>query len=224
MDGAVVSEDVLQPRIVSLADARDEAIAAAVGALRAGEVIVLPTDTVYGVAADAFMRAATGRIFDVKGRPRSLPLPVLVSRPRQAWALASSVPEGAEGLAAAFWPGALTLILPQAAGLEWDLGDGDGTVALRMPNHADLIQILETVGPLAATSANLTGEPTPPTVEGVRDRLEDAVRLYLDGGPSPSDTGSTIVDLARGAPRLVREGPIPAAEVERVLGAPIARA
>ena len=208
---------------MSLSEDRDLAIARAIGALRAGELIVFPTDTVYGIAADAFDVNATARIFEAKKRPRSLPLPVLVSRPRQAWALCAVVPPGAAELAAAFWPGALTMIMQQTADLTWDLGDGGGSVGLRMPAHDDLIALLETTGPLAATSANITGEPTPRTVMEVRARLGESVGLYLDGGPSPSDTGSTIVDLRGATPLVVREGPIPFEEIERVAGVPVAR-
>jgi tRNA threonylcarbamoyl adenosine modification protein (Sua5/YciO/YrdC/YwlC family) len=211
VDGPVLS------RVLSLAADRAAAIAAATGALRAGELVVVPTDTVYGIAADAFAAPATRRIFEIKGRPRSLPLPVLVSRPRQAWALAASVPPGAEALVAAYWPGPLTIVLPQGDNLEWDLGDGNGTIALRMPNHPALLELLERVGPLAATSANMTGQPTPSDVGGIRAHFADAVSVYVDGGPAALDRGSTIVDLTGPAPVIVREGPISVGEVERVL-------
>jgi len=216
MAGACMSE------IVDLADEREVAITRARGVLRAGELVVVPTDTVYGIGADAFNPEATRRIFDVKQRPRSLPLPILVSRPRQAWALSSDVPPAATDLAAAFWPGALTLILPETE-LAWDIGDTRGGVAVRMPMHDDLLALLEAVGPMAVTSANITGEPTPGTVEGVQEKLGDAVGVYLDGGPSPAETGSTIVDLAKGAPVLVREGSITGADIERVLGVAVER-
>lgn len=203
--------------IVSLAQDKEIAITRARGALRAGELVVLPTDTVYGIAADAFNVDATRAIFRVKKRPRALPLPVLVSRPRQAWALTAEVPPAATELAAAFWPGALTLVLPQAE-LEWDLGDRRGGIALRMPAHDDTLALLESVGPLAVTSANITGEPTPPVVEEIRARLGDDVAIYLDAGPAPSDAGSTIVDLTGATPKLVREGPISVEQLEKVLG------
>ena len=211
MDGPTVS------RVFSLAEDGDAAVHAAAGALRAGELVVLPTDTVYGLAADAFNTAATAQVFELKKRPRTLPLPVLVSRPKQAWALASTVPPAAPSLAAAFWPGALTMILPQTADLSWDLGDAPGTIAVRMPQHPAVLQLLEMVGPLAVTSANLSGEPTPPTVPEIKDRLGDTVAVYLDGGDSPGDTGSTIVDLTAGAPVIRREGPISADEIRRAI-------
>jgi L-threonylcarbamoyladenylate synthase len=210
--------------IVRLAEHRDEALRRAGLSLRAGELVVVPTDTVYGLAADAFNASATNAVFDVKSRPRALPLPVLVSRPKQAWALCDSVPPGAAELAGEFWPGALTMILPQTPDLSWDLGESNGTIAIRMPNHPDLLDLLEMVGPLAVTSANLSGEPTPPRIEEIQERLGEQIAVYVDGGAARRKTGSTIVDLARAHPVIVRSGPIPAREIERALGVKIARA
>jgi tRNA threonylcarbamoyl adenosine modification protein (Sua5/YciO/YrdC/YwlC family) len=210
--------------IFSLVEDRERALARARDALQAGELVVVPTDTVYGVAADPFMPGATARVFELKNRPRSLPLPILVSRPRQAWALCDSVPPGAAELVAAFWPGALTLVMPQTPDLDWDLGEATGTIALRMPDHADMMELIEMTGPLAVTSANLSGEPTPPDVFRIREQLGDAVAVYLDGGASKEESGSTIVDLARRRPKIVREGPIGRDQIERAIGARIARA
>lgn len=203
--------------IYDLAADRDAALRAAADELRAGGLVVVPTDTVYGLAADAFARGATAAVFEVKRRPRSLPLPVLVARPRTAWALASAVPAAAAELAAAFWPGPLTMILP-AGDLDFDLGNADGTIAVRMPAHPDLLALLESTGPLAVTSANLSGEPTPPTVAEVAERLGDRVRVYLDGGPSALEQGSTIVDLTAAVAKIVREGPISAEQVRAAIG------
>jgi tRNA threonylcarbamoyl adenosine modification protein (Sua5/YciO/YrdC/YwlC family) len=204
--------------ILSLAEDRAAAIREAGLAVRAGDVIVFPTDTVYGIAANAFDQTACARIFEIKKRPRTLPLPVLVSRPRQAWALCAAVPPAASELVARFWPGGLTLILPQAPELDWDLGDANGTIALRMPAHDDLIALLESTGPLAATSANLSGEPTPPTVHEVAEKLGDSVAVYVDGGVANSDVGSTIVDLTGPVARIVREGVIPASDIVEAIG------
>jgi tRNA threonylcarbamoyl adenosine modification protein (Sua5/YciO/YrdC/YwlC family) len=199
--------------ILSLATQRDEALKRARDTLRAGDLVVVPTDTVYGLAADAFNLYGTAKIFDAKKRPRSLPIPVLVSDHRQAWSLCATVPQAAKDLAAAFWPGPLTMILPEADALEWDLGESKGTVALRMPAHDDLLALLHMTGPLAVTSANRSGEPTPRTCAEVTARLGDTVALSLDDGPSESDTGSTIVDLANPHAAVIREGPIPALDV-----------
>jgi L-threonylcarbamoyladenylate synthase len=210
--------------ILSLAGDRYPALVRARDVLRAGGLVVVPTDTVYGIAADPFAPGATAKIFRVKNRPRSLPLPVLISRPRQAWALCDSVPPGAAELAAAFWPGALTLVMPQTPDLDWDLGENVGTIAVRMPDRADTLELIERTGPLAVTSANLSGEPTPPDVEQIRARLGEDVAIYLDGGSAKGVEGSTIVDLARRRPAIVREGPIAKDAIERAIGAGIARA
>lgn len=203
--------------VVSLAADREGALGAAAKELDAGGIVVFPTDTVYGVGADAFNPEATARIFAAKRRPRSMALPVLVARPRQAWALCSDVPRSAQVLVAAFWPGPLTLILPEAEGLSWDLGETRGGVAVRMPAHHDLLDLILTVGPLAATSANVSGRPTPQTVDAVAGELGDAVSLYVDGGPASSDVPSTIVDLTGWRTRVVREGPISKQDVEEAL-------
>jgi tRNA threonylcarbamoyl adenosine modification protein (Sua5/YciO/YrdC/YwlC family) len=208
---------VSELRIVSLTDDRDAALEEAAKEIGAGRIVVVPTDTVYGVAADAFNADATARIFEVKGRPRSMPLPVLVARPRQAWALCSEVPQAAQVLVAAFWPGPLTLILPEAEDLAWDLGETRGGVAVRMPAQDDLLDLILDVGPLATTSANRSGEPTPRTVGEIAVGFGDRVSLYLDGGPSEADTPSTIVDLTRWRPKITREGAIQAAAIEEAL-------
>jgi tRNA threonylcarbamoyl adenosine modification protein (Sua5/YciO/YrdC/YwlC family) len=202
---------------MSLTTERDAALETAAKELGEGGLVVFPTDTVYGVGGEAFNQFATSRIFEVKRRPRKMPLPVLVSRPRQAWALCAAVPNAAAELAAAFWPGGLTLILPAADGLSLDLGETKGRIAVRMPANDDLIELIATVGPLAATSANVSGAPTPSTVADIRAELGDAVGVYLDGGPASADVPSTIVDVTRWRPKVVREGSIPRADVDKVL-------
>jgi L-threonylcarbamoyladenylate synthase len=203
-------------RVASLSDGRS-ALEDAAKELRAGGAIVFPTDTVYGIGADAFNQFATARIFQAKQRPRVMPLPILVARPRQAWALCATVPKEATELVAAFWPGALTLILPEADGLSWDIGETRGRVAVRMPAHDDLLELILMVGPLAATSANRSGSPTPRNLQEIAASLGNEVALYLDGGPAPGDVPSTIVDLTRRRPKVVREGAIPAADIEKTL-------
>lgn len=203
--------------IVSLAADREGALEAAAKELDAGGVVVFPTDTVYGVGADAFNPEATARVFAAKQRPRSMPMPVLVARPRQAWALCSEVPRAAQVLVAAFWPGPLTLILPEADGLSWDLGETRGGVAVRMPAHDDLLELIGMIGPVAATSANLSGSPTPSTVTQIAAELGDGVSLYLDGGPARGEVPSTIVDLSRWRPKVTREGAIPRDAIDEAL-------
>lgn len=203
--------------ILSLAADRERALSRAAEALRGGRLVVLPTDTVYGLGADAFNAFACAMVFQAKSRPRSLPLPVLIARPRDAWALTAAVPRAATALAAAFWPGALTLILLESPGLEWDIGETGGTVGVRIPDHPETLALLQRTGALAVTSANRYGEATPRTAPEVADRLRHAVDVYLDGGPSGGVVPSTIVDLTQGEPRIVREGAIPAHEIERAV-------
>jgi tRNA threonylcarbamoyl adenosine modification protein (Sua5/YciO/YrdC/YwlC family) len=186
-----------------------------------GGVVVLPTDTVYGVGCDPFNASAVDALFAAKRRGRDLPLPVLVHTWRQVMGLVDDVPEPAQALFAAWWPGPLTVVLREAAGIGWDLGDSRGTVAVRMPKQDFALALIQRTGPLAVTSANRSGEPTPPEVAGVVEQLGDHVGVFFDAGASGGGPASTIVDLSGSRPRLLREGAIPAAEVERVLEEPL---
>lgn len=181
------------------------------GAIGRGDLVVLPTDTVYGVAADAFSPAAVQRLLDAKGRGRQSPPPVLVPGIPTLDALAETVPDAVRALVAAFWPGPLTVILPARASLVWDLGDTGGTVALRMPDHRVALELLSETGPLAVSSANRTGEPPAVTVAAAVEQLGDAIEVYLDGGATPGPVPSTIVDATAAAAgtgrlRIVRAG------------------
>ena len=205
-------------------------------AIGRGELVVIPTDTVYGVAADAFSPAAVQRLLDAKGRDRTAPPPVLVPGIPTLDALAESVPDEVRELVAEFWPGGLTIILRASPTLDWDLGDTHGTVALRMPSDTIALELRSETGPLAVSSANRTGEPAATTAAEAESMLGDAVEVYLDGGPVGASypgvdqrSGSTIVDATGlGAPgpdgepgklRIVRHGVIPDAEIARVVGA-----
>jgi L-threonylcarbamoyladenylate synthase len=190
-------------------DGRGEAVQAAAAALRASQLVVLPTDTVYGVGADAFDRGATRQVFRAKQRSRSFPLPVLVRSPKQVVGLVTRVPESAERLMAAYWPGPLTLVVARDPNLSWDLGDDEGTVALRMPMDEVTLEIIREVGPLAVTSANRSGRPPARTVDEARQALGDAVAVYVDGGVRSDAPPSTIVDLTRAEPHVLREGAVP---------------
>lgn len=187
---------------------RTEAVRAAAAALRAGDLVVLPTDTVYGVAADAFDREGTAKVFRAKHRSRSFPLPVLVRSPKQVIGLVTTVPDAAERLMAAYWPGPLTIVVPSDPNLTWDLGDDEGTVALRMPMDEVTLQVIREVGPLAVTSANRSGQPPARTADEARQSLADAVAVYVDGGPRTDAAPSTIVDLTRAEPHVLREGSV----------------
>ena len=192
-------------------------------ALGRGDLVVVPTDTVYGLAADAFNPAAVQRLLDAKGRTRQSPPPVLVPGIPTLDALAAEVPDEVRALVAEFWPGALTLILLAQPSLSWDLGETQGTVALRMPDHPLTRELLSETGPLAVSSANLTGEPAATTATDAERMLGDTVAVYLDGGASGT-VPSTIVDATglsapEGRLRIVREGAISADEIRRVVGA-----
>jgi len=179
---------------------------AAVGALRRGELAVLPTDTVYGIAADAFSPPAVGRLLEAKGRDRSMPVPVLVGSWRTIDGLAQLVTPVTRQLVEAFWPGPLTLVVRAASSLAWDLGETRGTVAVRMPLHPVALAVLEQTGPLAVSSANRTGLPPATDAAEAARQLGTAVSVYLDGGPTAEPVPSTIVDLTGDAPRVLREG------------------
>jgi L-threonylcarbamoyladenylate synthase len=195
-------------RIHDVAADREAAIEVASQALRDGKLVVLPTDTVYGVAADAFNPTGTRRVFGAKRRSRRFPLPVLVRTPKQLLGLCTSVPEAADRLMAAYWPGPLTLVLPCDPGLEWDLGDNRGTVAVRMPLDDVTLEVIRAVGPIAVTSANLSGQPAATTAADAHLQLGELVEAYLDDGVRGETAPSTIVDLTRDKPHVLRAGPI----------------
>lgn len=193
-------------------------------AIGRGELIVLPTDTVYGVGADAFSPAAVARLLAAKGRGRQSPPPVLVAGIATMRALVSEVPDGVERLVEAFWPGGLTIVLPAQPSLAWDLGDTGGTVAVRMPAERIALELLEECGPLAVSSANLTGKAAAIDINSARAMLGDSVTVYLDGGPSDTGVASTIVDatgLVAGVDRpvrVLREGAVSREALREVLG------
>lgn len=177
-------------------------------AARRGELVVLPTDTVYGIGADAFSPSGVAALLAAKGRGRDMPVPVLVGSPRTVEGLATDITDAGRRLVEAFWPGALTIVVNQQPSLAWDLGDTDGTVALRMPLHPVAIELLVMVGPMAVSSANRSGEPPASTCDEAVAQLGDAVRVYLDGGPSGDPVPSSIVDLTGPVPLLLRAGAV----------------
>jgi L-threonylcarbamoyladenylate synthase len=197
-------------------------------AIGRGELVVLPTDTVYGIAADAFNPRAVQRLLDAKGRGRQQPPPVLVAGTATLTALVQEVPEPVERLVAEFWPGGLTIVLPSQPSLAWDLGDTRGTVAVRMPAHHIALELLEETGPLAASSANLTGRPAAVAVDPAAQMLGDRVSVYLNGGPSATGVASTIIDatsLVGPSPdaadrrvRVLRDGAVSRDQLRDILG------
>src|SRR6478752_4876609 len=187
-------------------------IEAAARAVQSGQVVVLPTDTVYGIGCDAFDASAVTAVLAAKGRGRDMPPPVLVPNARTVDGLARSVPPYVRHLIDRFWPGALTLVLESQPSLTWDLGETNGTVALRMPDHEIALALLGQAGPMAVTSANLTGQPPARTVAEAQEQLGASVAVYLDGGPA-----SAILDCTGTTPLTLREGALTRAEIDAAI-------
>lgn len=198
-------------------EARAAGIADAVTALRSGGLVVLPTDTVYGIAADAFDHGAVSALLAAKGRYRDSPPPVLIGALATLDGVTRDLSAAAQDLVDAFWPGPLTLVCHEQPSLTWDLGDAGGTVAVRMPDHPLTLELLRATGPLAVSSANRTGRPAAITVDDARHQLGDAVGLYLDDGPCASSRPSSIVDVSGEAPRLLRAGALSLARLRHVV-------
>ena len=198
-------------------DQREQGLRHAVDAVRRGELVVLPTDTVYGVGADAFSPEAVAALLAAKGRGRSMPPPVLVPDVRTLDGLAAQVGDDARALVEKFWPGGLTVIFVAQPSLRWDLGDTGGTVAVRMPDDEVARELLGATGPMAVSSANLTGHPAATTAAGAREQLADSVAVYLEAGPARGGTPSSIVDATGDVLRLVRLGAVGLDELRTVV-------
>lgn len=189
-------------------DERSLGIDLARDAVRRGELVVLPTDTVYGVGTDAFAPEAVAGLLAAKGRGRDMPVPVLVGSPRTLDGIATGLSPTARDLVEAFWPGGLTLVATAQPSLRWDLGDTGGTVAVRMPLHPVAIALLQATGPMGVSSANRSGRPAPSTCDEAVEQLGEAVSVYLDGGPCGDPVASTIVDVTGAVPRVRRLGAV----------------
>lgn len=198
-------------------DQRSRGIAAAADAVKNGRLVVMPTDTVYGIGADAFNSVAVGALLSAKGRGRDMPVGVLVGSWHTIEGLVYTMPAGARDLIRAFWPGALSLVVQQAPSLHWDLGDARGTVMLRMPLHPVAIEVLREVGPMAVSSANVSGSQPAVDADDARRQLGDLVDVYLDAGIAEQQTASTILDLTGATPRILRPGPVSAERIAAVL-------
>ncbi|WP_414858317.1 L-threonylcarbamoyladenylate synthase [Nocardioides sp. Soil774] len=190
----------------STEEERETAVSAAAAAVRRGQLVVIPTDTVYGIAADAFSHEAVQALLDAKGRGREMPPPVLVSAATTLDALAEGVPPWARALVEEFWPGPLTLVCRQQASLMWDLGETRGTVAVRMPDDEVALAVLERTGPLAVSSANTTGRPAATDAGAAQEMLGESVAVIVDGGTSPGGEASTIIDVTVPQGRVLRLG------------------
>ncbi len=190
---------------------------AAVDAIEAGDLVVLPTDTVYGLAADAFKADAVQRLLDAKGRGRDMPPPVLISVVESLDALATDIPDSGRKLCEEFWPGPLTVICHAQTSLMWDLGETQGTVALRVPDHENTRELLSRTGPLAVSSANKSGQPAALDVYDAEEQLGESVAVYLDGGEATGGQPSTIVDLTGDTPRVIRVGALTVDQLRAVV-------
>ena len=197
---------------------REDGIRAAADAVRAGRCVVLPTDTVYGIGCDAFNNDAVATLLATKHRGPDMPVPVLVGSWVTIQGLVREFMETAKTLVEAFWPGGLSIVVPEAPSLPWNLGDTRGTVLLRMPNQPLALELLQETGPMAVSSANISGNPPATTAAQARQQFGDAVGLYLDGGEAEVGKPSTIVDLSGPAPVILREGAISTERIGEVLG------
>ena len=189
----------------------------AASAVRRGELVVLPTDTLYGIGADAFTNWAVRALLEAKGRGPSMPSPVLVPSPATLHGLVAGMPSVGWELVDAFWPGGLTIVAMHQPTLTWDLGETRGTVAVRMPLHDITLELIQRTGPLAVSSANTTGMPAATNAEEAIEMLGDLVAVVLDAGETTGEQPSTIVDCTGDRPRILREGALSARDIHRVL-------
>src|ERR1700689_612061 len=196
---------------------REDGLVAATAAVQEGQLVVLPTDTVYGIGADAFTPAAVTALLAAKGRGRNMPPPVLVGSVRAAAALTESLGPYGQDLIDEFWPGPLTLVFRSSPTLRWDLGDTMGTVAVRMPLHPVALDLLRRTGPMAVSSANLHSEPAATSADEAQQQLGNSVAVYLDGGQCADNVPSTILDLTGTVPRMLRAGAISVDALRKVV-------
>ena len=201
---------------------RTAALTEAAAVLAAGKLVVMPTDTVYGIACDAFNPAAVAALLAAKHRGPDMPVPVLVGSWAAAEELAGDLPEPAVALMKAYWPGGLSVVVPQSSTVKWNLGETSQSVMLRMPLNAVALDLLRLTGPLGVSSANITAHAPATDVTQAEQQLGESVSIYLDGGPADSGTASTIVDVTCEPPRIIREGTITAEDVARSIGTPAA--
>ncbi|AWB83824.1 L-threonylcarbamoyladenylate synthase [Corynebacterium liangguodongii] len=199
-------------------DGRAQGLAAAADAIRAGQCVVLPTDTVYGIGCDAFNNDAVAKLLATKRRGPDMPVPVLVGSWSTIQGLVREFSDTAKILVEAFWPGGLSIVVPEAPSLPWNLGDTRGTVLLRMPNQPLAIELLREVGPMAVSSANLSGHDAAVTTSQARQQFGNAIPVYLDGGRAEVGTASTIVDISGPHPVILRHGAVSAERIGEVLG------
>ncbi|MFO7945216.1 MAG: L-threonylcarbamoyladenylate synthase [Armatimonadota bacterium] len=199
----------------------DCALDHAAAALRSGKIIVIPTDTVYGLACAISDAEAARKVFELKRRNAAMPLPVLVGSLQQVRDVAASVPDDLRTLADRHWPGPLTMIVPKSEAISDVLTGGCDTVGVRMPDHPVTLRLLQRFGPIAATSANISGHPAPVTVQDIEQGILDGVSIVIEAGACPLGRASTVIDLTQTQPTILRKGPISAETIEADLGAAV---
>jgi L-threonylcarbamoyladenylate synthase len=195
---------------------RDRGVAAAVEAVQRGDLVVMPTDTVYGIGADAFKSYAVSALQDAKGRDRRQPVAVLVGSRHTVDGLVYGLPAVARDLAEAFWPGGLTIVVEHATSLQWDIGTTGGTVGVRMPLHPVALEVLRQTGPMAVSNAVKHGQPTTSTAAEAKEQFAYQVSVYLEAGPSRDTVASTLVDVTGDRPKVLRHGAIPIEKLREV--------
>jgi len=196
---------------------RKTGLTSAAAAAKRGDLVVFPTDTVYGLGTDAFSKTGPQKLLAAKGRGRDMPIPVLVGHTKALEGLAARVDVVTKSLAEAFWPGGLTIVVKMQPTLQWDLGETNNTVALRMPLDPVAIELLNIVGPMAVSCANKTGQPAATNVDEAINQLQESVTIYLDGGKTPGNIASTIIDVSTPNIKILRQGVISLEEIRQVV-------
>jgi tRNA threonylcarbamoyl adenosine modification protein (Sua5/YciO/YrdC/YwlC family) len=196
---------------------RERGVASAIETVKRGDLVVLPTDTLYGLGADAFKPWAVTNLLSAKGSEGTAFPPVLVGSRRTIDELTGNLPRVVEDLIEAFWPGALTLVVTHSASPGWDVAKTGGTIAVRMPLHPVALAVLRETGPMAVSGANRLGQPAPRTAKEAQDQLRYAISVYLEAGPSPDSPPSTVVDVTGDIPRIVRPGAISGEQLRTVV-------
>lgn len=196
---------------------RTTGLKSAARSVNSGKLVVIPTDTVYGIGCDAFDHKAVRALLAAKGRGRDMAPPVLIGSKRALDGIASDISDDARELIAAFWPGPLTVVVPYTPTLTWDLGDTDGTVAVRMPLHPLALDLLKETGPMAVSSANKHGQPPAETATDAKSQLGSDVSVYLEAGPSEVNVPSTIVDCTAEPPQVLREGALTVEQIRKIV-------
>ena len=198
------------------------ALVSAVEVLRRGGIVAYPTDTLFGLGVDALNEAAVERIFEVKGRPQGMPLPLIIGESEQLEMVADTVTECAWKFASAFWPGGLTLVVPVGPNVPALVTARGWKVAVRLPDHPIPRELARQLGrPITGTSANRSGGPDPSTAESVQNQFHNTIDMILRGGSAPAGRSSTVLDITGNQPKVLRHGAVSVEQLERIYGGPV---